>query len=69
MEVDVVDFLMCQAAVVLEDIVVFRVERFGDAAGDREELGEGVVGDFVEFGAVVFGNYELEDMLGRMCGR
>jgi hypothetical protein len=59
MEVNMVDFLVCESAVVLKDVVVLSALGSGDLLGDREELGEGFVGNVGEFGAVVFGDYEL----------
>lgn len=44
-EVHVVDFLVREPAVVLQDVVVFAVERAGDPARDGQEFGEGVRGD------------------------
>ena len=45
--------------IVLENVVVFYSCCVGDSFGDGEKLGEVFVGDVEEFGAVVFGDYEL----------
>jgi hypothetical protein len=45
MDMHVVDLLMRSAAIVLENIVVLRSRGAGDLGGDRQEVGETVVGD------------------------
>lgn len=55
----VIDNLMRDAPVVLEDVVVLAADGLGDLLGDGQDLGELVVGDVVELGAVEFGDDEL----------
>lgn len=63
MKVHVSDLLMCERAIVLQNVVILDVlRRFqggSDLFGDGEELGEVFVGDVGEFLAVVFGDDEL----------
>jgi hypothetical protein len=58
-EVNVIHNLMGHTTIVLQDIVVLSVHRLGNLLRDRQDLCELVVGDIVEFCAVVFGNNEL----------
>lgn len=58
-EVNMVDNLVSNASVVLQDVVVFSVHRLSDFLCDGQDLSELIVGDVVEFCAVVFGNDEL----------
>lgn len=58
-EMHVVDDLVRDAAVVLQDVVVGEVLRDGDFLGDGQQLRELVVGNVVQFCAVVFGDDEL----------
>ena len=58
-EVDVIHDLMSDAAVVLQDVVILSVYGLSDFLCDRQDLCELVVGDIVEFCAVVLGNDEL----------
>lgn len=63
MKVHVSNLLMCERAVVLQNVVILHVlRRFqgrSDLFGDGEELGEVFVGNVGEFLAVVFGDDEL----------
>lgn len=63
MKVHVSDLLMCERAVVLQNVVILHVlRRFqggSDLFGDGEELREVFVGNVGEFLAVVFGDDEL----------
>lgn len=58
-EVDVIDNLMSDASIVLQDVVVLGIYGLGDLLCDRQDLRELVVGDVVEFCAVVLGNDKL----------
>ena len=58
-EVDVIHDLMSDAAVVLQDVVILSVYGLSDFLCDGQDLCELVVGDIVEFCAVVLGNDEL----------
>jgi hypothetical protein len=58
-EVNVIHNLMSNTSVVLQDIVVLSIHRLSNLLCDGQDLGELVVGDIVEFCAVVFGNDEL----------
>lgn len=51
--------LMRNLSIVLQDVVVVRSHSLGDLLCHRENFGELVVGDVVEFCAVVFGDDEL----------
>lgn len=51
--------LMRNLSIVLQDVVVVRSHSLGDLLCHRENFGELVVGDIVEFCAVVFGDDEL----------
>jgi hypothetical protein len=59
MDVDVVDLLVCETAVVLQDVVLLGSGGAGDLGGDGKEVGEAVVGDVGQGAAVVFGDDEL----------
>lgn len=72
MEMDMVDFLVRNAAIVLKHVVAIalfavnvEVERNGNAFGNGQDLAEMLVGDVVELGAMVLGNDE--GVAGR-CG-
>ena len=54
-----IDLLMRKAPVVLQDVVVLDALRDGDSLRHRQHLGELVVGNVVEFGAMVFGYDKL----------
>lgn len=56
-----IDLLMCDPPVVLQNVVVFDTLCDGDLLRDFEDLGELIVGDVVQFGAVVLGDDELDD--------
>lgn len=45
MKMHMIDLLMRQPAIILQDIIVFGTEGFGDFFGDGQEFGEVVVGD------------------------
>lgn len=55
----VIDNLVRDAAVVLQDVVVLAADGAGDARGNGQDLGQLVVGDVVQLGAVVLGDDEL----------
>jgi len=57
--VNVVDLLVCNPAVVLQDVKVLCSNGGSDLLCDRKELCEGVVGDVCELLAVELGNDEL----------
>jgi len=59
--------LVRDTAIVLQDVVVLDVLRDGYFLGYGEDLGELVVGDVVEFCAVVFGDDELGSELLAVC--
>lgn len=63
MEMHMIDLLVRQPAVVLQHVVVLDALSNGDLLCDLENLGQLVVGDVVQFGAVVLGN----DELGNRC--
>lgn len=67
-ETYVVDHLVRDAAVVLQDVVVLAADGLGDLLGDGQDLGQLVVGDVVQLGAVVFGDDELGKRLVSQCG-
>ena len=56
-----IDLLVCDPPVVLQNVVVFDTLCDGDLLRDFEDLGELIVGDVVQFGAVVLGDDELDD--------
>lgn len=56
-----IDLLMCDPPVVLQNVVVFDTLCDGDLLRDFEDFGELIVGDVVQFGAVVLGDDELDD--------
>lgn len=58
-EVDMIDFLVGQTAVVLQDVVVFVALRGCNLLGYGEQFREGVVWNVGDFRAVVLGDYEL----------
>jgi hypothetical protein len=62
-EVDVVHDLMSHTSIVLQDVVVLSVYRLSDLLCDGQDLGELVVGDIVEFCAMVFGDDELRGVV------
>jgi hypothetical protein len=59
MEVHMVHHLVRNASIVLQDIVVLNVLRNRNALRYREHFGELVIGDVVQFCAVVLGDDEL----------
>lgn len=59
MKVDVVDDLVGGPAIVLQDVVVGGARRDGEFLEHGQHFGHLVVGDVVEFGAVVFGDDQL----------
>ncbi len=59
MEVDMVDFLMCQPAVVLQHIVVLGPASSCNLLDHWQDLGQGIVGNVCELRAVVFRDDEL----------
>ena len=59
--VDMVDKLMGNPAVVLQDVKVLCANGKGNLLGDRQQLGQRVVGDVCEILAVVLGDDELDD--------
>lgn len=58
-EMDMIDLLVRNASIVLQDVVVLDALRDGDFLGHGQHLGELVVRDVVQLGAVVFGDDEL----------
>lgn len=54
-----IDFLVCNPAIVLQDVVVLHILRYGNLLRNRQNLGELIIGDIMKFGAVVFRNDEL----------
>ena len=63
MEVNVVHDLVSDASIVLQDVVVLGIHRLSNLLCDGQDLCELVVGDIVEFCAVVFGNDELRQVV------
>jgi hypothetical protein len=59
MDVDVVDLLVCETAIVLQDVVLLGSGGAGDLGGDGKEVGKAVVGDVGQGAAVMFGDDEL----------
>lgn len=59
MEVHMIDHLMSNPSIVLQDVVVGCIDCLCDLLCDGQDLCELVVGDVVEFCAVVFGDDEL----------
>lgn len=59
-----IDLLVRNSSIVLQHVVVLQILRDGDLFRDAEDLGELRVGDVVQFGAVVFGDYELQGVSG-----
>jgi hypothetical protein len=68
-EVNVVDNLVSDASIVLQDVVVFGVYGLGDLLCDGQNLCELVVGDVVEFCAVVLGDDQLAGIVRGRVGR
>jgi hypothetical protein len=62
-EVNVIHDLMSHTSIVLQNVVVLSIHRLSDLLCDREDLGELVVGDIVEFCAVVFRDDELRGVV------
>jgi len=60
MKVHVIHHLVRRSSVVLKHVVVDGAGGFGDFLDDGEDFGEGFGGHVGEFGAVVFGDDELE---------
>jgi hypothetical protein len=58
-EVDVIDNLMSDASIVLQNVVVLGIYGLSDLLCDGQDLCELIVGDVVEFCAVVLGDDEL----------
>jgi len=58
-EVHMIHLLVCNAPVVLQNIVVFDALCDGDLLRHGEHLGQLIVGDVVQFRTVVFGDDEL----------
>lgn len=56
---NVIHNLMGHTSIVLQDIVVLSIHRLSDLLCDGQDLSELVVGNIVEFCAVVFGDDEL----------
>lgn len=59
MKVDVVDDLVGGTAIVLQDVVVRGARGDGEFLEHGQHFGHLVVGNIVEFGAVVFGDDQL----------
>lgn len=59
MEVNVVHDLVSDASIVLQDVIVLGIHCLSNLLCDGQNLCELVVGDIVEFCAVVLGNDEL----------
>jgi hypothetical protein len=62
-EVNVIHDLMSHTPIVLQNVIVLSVHCLSDLLCDGQDLGELVVGDIVEFCAVVFGDDELGEMV------
>jgi hypothetical protein len=60
MDMDVVDLLVRETAVVLQDVVLLGSGGAGDLGGDGKEVGEAVVGDVGQSATVMLGDDELE---------
>lgn len=58
-KVHMIDLLVCNAPIVLQNVVVFDALRDGNLLRHGQHFGQLVVGDVVELGAVVFGDDEL----------
>lgn len=67
MKVHMIHDLMRNPAIVLQDIVVLDALCYGNLLRDGKYFGKLVVWDIVEFGAVVFGDDELEGVLVSGC--
>lgn len=52
----VVNHLVCHAAVVLQDVVLFSAGSDSDLLGDGEQLRQMLIWDVVKLGTVVLGN-------------
>jgi len=65
MEVDVIDLLMGQTAVILQHVEILRARGLRDVLCDLQDLEELVVGNVGELDAVVF----RDDELRRSCKR
>lgn len=63
-EMNMVDLLVGQTAVVLEDVVVLGARCLCYLLGDRQDLEQRLVRDVGQFDTVVFGNHELN--MGKM---
>lgn len=63
--VNVVDLLVCNPAVVLQDVEVLRSNGGSNLLCHRKELGEMVVGDVCELLAVELGNDKLMEQPGQ----
>jgi hypothetical protein len=59
-DVDVVDLLVRETAVVLQDVVLLGSRGAGDLGGNGQEVGKAVVGDVGEGAAVMFRDDELD---------
>jgi hypothetical protein len=62
-EVNVIHDLMSHTSIVLQNVVVLSIYCLSDLLCDGQDLGELVVGDVVEFCAVVFGDDELRGVI------
>ena len=59
MEMHMIDLLMRQPSIILQYIVILHALRDGNFLGNGQDFSELVIGDVVEFSAVVFGDDEL----------
>jgi hypothetical protein len=62
-EVDVIHDLMSHTSIVLQNVVVLSIYRLSNLLCDRQDLCELIVGDIVEFCAVIFGDDELRGVV------
>jgi hypothetical protein len=62
-EVDVIHDLMSHTSIVLQNVVVLSIYRLSNLLCDRQDLCELIVGDIVEFCAVIFGDDKLRGVV------
>lgn len=58
MKMHMINLLMSGPSIILQDIIIRSAGSDGESLEDGKDFGKGVVGDVVEFCAVVFGDHE-----------
>lgn len=61
-EMNVINFLMCQSPIILKNIVVNTANSLGYSFGDRKDISEAFIGQLGHFGSMEFGNDQLKTL-------